>query len=94
MKEEPGELREKLFECISALDQLLSEAHTVYLHCTAGVARSPTVAIGYLHYCMGWELNAAARYLKQVRKCSPYLEALGLAIMDHAKRESCEWWTT
>jgi predicted protein tyrosine phosphatase len=92
VKEEQSELRERLFECISTLDRLLSSGHTVYLHCTAGVARSPTVAIGYLHYCMGWELQAAARYLKQLRKCSPYLEALGLAIADRGELESAEWW--
>jgi protein-tyrosine phosphatase len=93
MKEEQGEMREKLFQCIGALERLLSAGHTVYLHCTAGIGRSPTVAVGYLHYCMGWELNAAARYVKEVRKCSPHLEALGLAIVDQARIEAADWWS-
>jgi Dual specificity phosphatase, catalytic domain len=93
MKEEPGELREKLLECVNTLEQLLVTGHTVYLHCTAGIARSPTVAIGYLHCCMGWELNVAVRYLKQLRQCSPYLEALRLAMKDQEKRDSSAWWS-
>lgn len=70
-----------------------SLSREIYLHCTAGIGRSPTVGIGYLHYCMGWELNDAARYVKEVRKCSPHLEALGLAIVDQARLESADWWS-
>jgi len=93
MKEAQVELREKLLQCINTLERLLTAGHTVYLHCTAGVGRSPTVAIGYLYYCMGWELSAAVRYLKVVRQCSPHLEALGLAILDQEKLESPELWS-
>ena len=92
MKEEQLVLREKLLSCVDRLDDLLAAGHTVYLHCTAGIGRSPTVAIGYLHRCLGWEMDAAIRYLKQVRQCSPHLEALRLAISDQEKLESDETW--
>jgi protein-tyrosine phosphatase len=85
MKEEQAVLREKLFECIHALERLLAAGHTVYLHCTAGIARSPTVAIGYLYYCLGWELDAAVDHVMRVRQCLPHLEALRLAIVDQEK---------
>jgi protein-tyrosine phosphatase len=88
MKEEQVELREKLFECIRALERLLAADHTVYLHCTAGIGRSPTVAIGYLHCYLHWELDAAIRHVKHVRQCAPHLEALCLAIADQGKQES------
>jgi protein-tyrosine phosphatase len=91
MKEEQVVLREKLLECIDALGHLLAAGHTVYLHCTAGIGRSPTVAAGYLHYSLGWELDAAVRYVKQLRRCSPHVEALRRAILDREKRELERW---
>jgi protein-tyrosine phosphatase len=93
MKEEQGELRAKLLQGINMLERLLTEGYTVYLHCTAGIGRSPTVAISYLHYYMGWELNSAIRYVKQVRQCSPHVEALRLAILDQVELESSGWWS-
>ena len=80
VKEEQIELREKLPECVRSLAGLITAGRTVYLHCTAGVGRSPTVAIGYLHWCLGWELDAAVSHVKQARQCSPHLEALRLAL--------------
>jgi protein-tyrosine phosphatase len=91
MKEEQTILREKLLECVDILGHLLVAGHTVYLHCTAGIGRSPTVAVGYLHYYLGWELEAAVRYVKQLRKCSPHVEALRRAILDRETRESERW---
>jgi protein tyrosine/serine phosphatase len=82
--EEQIELRAKLYGCIQALSQLLAEGHTVYLHCTAGIGRAPTVAIGYLHNCLGWDLDVAVAHVKQARQCAPHLEALRLAIADQA----------
>jgi protein-tyrosine phosphatase len=90
MMEEQPVLREKLRRCIRALDVLLAANHTVYLHCTAGIGRAPTVAIGYLHWRMGWELDAAIAHVKQARQCSPHLEALRLAIEDERRLKTSE----
>ncbi len=79
MREEQVELREKLPECVRTLASLMTAGRTVYLHCTEGVGRSPTVAIGYLHWSLGWELDTAVSHVKQARQCSPHLEALRLA---------------
>jgi len=92
IEEEQAVLREKLLECVDALVQLLAAGHTVYLHCTAGIGRSPTVAIGYLHCHLGWQLDDAVRYVKQLRQCSPHVEALRRAIWDREKQESLERW--
>ena len=94
IEEEQAVLREKLLECVDTLVQLLAAGYTVYLHCTAGIGRSPTVAIGYLHCYLGWQLDAAVRYVKQVRQCSPHVEALRRAILDQEKQESFERWTS
>jgi hypothetical protein len=84
MVEEQVELRTKLCRCIHKLNQLLAKGHTVYLHCTAGIGRAPTVAIGYLHDCLGWEWDEAVTHVKALRQCNPHLEALRLALSDQA----------
>jgi protein-tyrosine phosphatase len=81
----PVDLCAKLPECVRALDQLLAGSHSVYLHCTAGTGRSPTVAIAYLHWCSGWDLDQAEAYVKQRRACAPNVEAIRLAIWASAK---------
>jgi protein-tyrosine phosphatase len=82
VREEQAEMAAKFSNCVSTLEDLLSsESNTVYLHCTAGIARSPTVAIGHLHWSLGWEWEEAIIHLKQVReKYSPHLEALRLSM--------------
>jgi protein-tyrosine phosphatase len=87
MLEQQPELRSKLCACIEALDELLAEGHIVYLHCTAGIGRAPTVAIGYLHYCLGWEWDTAVAHVKALRQCNPHLDALRLALEDQALLE-------
>ena len=84
MVEEQVELRAKLCNAIQALSRLLAEGHTVYLHCTAGIGRAPTVAIGYLHTCLGWKLEEAINHVKLARECAPHVEALRLALADQA----------
>jgi protein-tyrosine phosphatase len=70
------DLTDKLPECVRALTRLIEAGHTVYVHCTAGAGRSPTVAIAYLHRTGGLELEQAAAYVKQRRLCSPQLDAI------------------
>jgi protein-tyrosine phosphatase len=87
MVEEQVELRAKLYDCIQALNELLADGHTVYLHCTAGIGRAPTVAIGYLHTCLGWKIEDAVAHVKLQRECAPHVDALRLALADQAAAE-------
>ncbi len=82
---DPVDLREKLPECVHVLDSLLKAGYSVYLHCTAGTGRSPTVAIAYLHWYQRWDLDAAVAYVKERRLCSPNVEAIRLAVWTSAK---------
>ncbi len=82
---DPVDLRDKLPKCVVILDRLLTANHTVYLHCTEGAGRSPTVAISYLHWCQGWDLEAAVTYVKERRLCSPNVEAIRLAVWTSTK---------
>jgi protein tyrosine/serine phosphatase len=83
VRDEVAALREKLPECVRALDRLLEARYTVYLHCTAGVGRSPTVAAAYLHHCWGWDVDIAVAYVIACRPSSPSLEAIRLARWNH-----------
>lgn len=77
---DPLDLKEKLPSCVSALKGLMDSAHTVYLHCSAGAGRSPTVAVAYLSWCCGWDLEAALDHVRQCRPCLPNVEAIRLAV--------------
>jgi protein-tyrosine phosphatase len=50
------ELRRKLPACVDRLKALLDAGHSVYVHCTAGVNRSPTVSAAYLHWYLDWPI--------------------------------------
>ncbi|MCZ6451594.1 MAG: dual specificity protein phosphatase family protein, partial [Deltaproteobacteria bacterium] len=76
---DPTDLREKLPECVRVLDQLLKEGRLVYVHCTAGAGRSPTVVIAHLHWCRNWDLDEAVAFVKKYRTCSPNVETIRLA---------------
>lgn len=73
------ELQRKLPECVTALGGLLKAGHTVYLHCTAGVNRSPTVAVAYLHWCRARPLEDALACVLEARNCAPDAEAIRCA---------------
>lgn len=71
-----SDLQQRLPECVRALTRLLEEGHTVYLHCTVGANRSPTVAIAYLHRSLGWDLDSAVKHVKECRCCAPNVDAI------------------
>jgi hypothetical protein len=74
-----AELAMKLPECVKALETMVAAGDTVYLHCTAGVNRSPTVAVAYLHWNCGRPLDEALEAVSMCRNCVPDGEAVRLA---------------
>jgi protein-tyrosine phosphatase len=69
-------LRVGLETAVAAVSELVDRGHRVYLHCTAGMNRAPTVAIAYLHVHRGHELEEAHTLVKSRRPCLPYMRAL------------------
>jgi protein-tyrosine phosphatase len=82
----PEELRRRLPACVEALDELLQADHTVYVHCSAGINRSPSTVVAYLHWIRGMSFDEAVRCVVGRRSCDPYAEAIRLATEDRAKR--------
>lgn len=73
---EPDDLEAHLPEGVAALDELLSAGRRVYLHCTAGLNRSPTVAIAWLVTHRGMTLKEALEFFTERRTIYPYLSVL------------------
>ncbi len=73
------DLRRKLPQCVEVLDSLLKQGHNVYVHCSMGVNRSPSIVIAYLAWIQGWDLKEAVDYVRRIRSCDPYVEAIRLA---------------
>ncbi|HEV8338998.1 MAG TPA: dual specificity protein phosphatase family protein [bacterium] len=66
-----------LDEGVEALRRLLEDGQVVYLHCTAGVNRSPSIALGYLVRVGGQPIEDALVQLQQARPgARPYPDVL------------------
>jgi len=81
---DPEDLRRKLPDCVRALDELLRAGHVVYVHCSAGKNRSPSTVVAYLHWVVGWDLDAAFSHVTAHRWCQPYFESIRAATEDRA----------
>ncbi len=70
------DLRQRLPEAVRLLHNLLKQGHRVYVHCTAGMNRSPTVIIAYLYWAMNWNFPEAVQHVCRSHPCDPFLEAI------------------
>jgi atypical dual specificity phosphatase len=81
-------LRQNLPACAEQLDALLRAGHTVYVHCSAGINRSPSTVIAYLHWMQQWPLRKAVDLVRSRRDCDPYVEAIVQATHDRGTSAS------
>jgi len=70
------DLRLQLPNAVGELRKLHKHGHRVYVHCTAGMNRSPTVVIAYLYWGLGWDFQEAVRHVCRNHSCDPFLEAI------------------
>jgi protein-tyrosine phosphatase len=75
----PSDMRRKLHPCVRILESLIRAGHVVYLHCNAGINRSPTVAVAFLHWVEKWDLSAARDHVLSCRPCDPYVQEIRMA---------------
>jgi protein-tyrosine phosphatase len=71
------DLAKNLPRCVAEVVWALTPRWTrVYLHCTAGITRSPTVAAAYLVRSHGMSVQEAFDHVTSRRHCSPHLGVL------------------
>jgi protein-tyrosine phosphatase len=73
------DLRKNLPECVQTLGKLVRDGHTVYVHCTAGVGRSPSVVVTYMAWVQQCDLERAVYHVTSCRQCTPNVDAIRLA---------------
>lgn len=72
----PRDVEVHLEAAVSALNEMIKEGHRVYVHCTAGKQRAPTVVVAYLAWCHHWPLEKAVAHVTQRRPCEPYVDII------------------
>jgi len=76
---DPADLQANLVQAVAALEELLSAGHTVYVHCNAGINRSPTTVVAYLHWVEKLSLDEAVEHVMHCRSCDPYIDTVSEA---------------
>lgn len=84
---DPQSLRQELPRAVAALEWAISQGKMVYVHCTAGLGRAPAVAIAYLYWFHGMDMETAYNFLTAKRPCGPKKEAIRGATYDLAKTD-------
>lgn len=74
--------RRVLPKAVSALDTLLASGHTTYLHCNAGLGRSPLVAMAYFYWSRNLSVEKAIEHVEERRPCSSYEDLLEVSRQD------------
>ena len=79
---DPHSLRATLPTAVAALERARRQHGRVYVHCTAGLGRSPAVAIAALYWFTDMDLDTAYMYLTGIRPCGPNKDAIRGATYD------------
>ncbi|CAI5466245.1 unnamed protein product [Closterium sp. Yama58-4] len=84
---DPNSLRHELPRMVAVIAKAVAEGKTVYVHCTAGLGRSPAAVIAYLFWFAEprVDLNGAYDHVTSLRPCGPKKDAIRGATYDLAK---------
>ncbi|XP_061892320.1 dual specificity protein phosphatase 15 [Entelurus aequoreus] len=65
-------------QALRFIDKAMSSGASVLIHCAAGISRSPALAVAYIMYSSGMDLDQAYRFVKERRPAiSPNFNFLG-----------------
>jgi atypical dual specificity phosphatase len=72
-----NDLKSKINQCLDQINSIINKGHKLYVHCTAGINRTPTIIAAYLVRFKGMELNDALILIKEMRPIAlPYEDVL------------------
>lgn len=84
---DPTDQRRRLPMAVRALHRLLEKGYKVYVHCSAGINRSPLTVLGYLTFIEGMAANDAMELIHNGRReAEPYMDAYEGCWKDLCKR--------
>lgn len=71
-------------KAVELLEKIRKQGKSVYVHCAAGLERSPTVIAGYLVKTKGLSPEEACKYVRNRHPSNPSVEAIkkGLEVND------------
>ncbi len=81
-------LHKHLVEAAKRLDDLLTENDHVYLHCTDGMDRSPTIAVTWLCLYQNQEIDKAITDIKKIRPVSRPKRNMITQIVEQARTQA------
>ena len=73
---EPADLARHIDAAVMAVAKHIDAGKRVYVHCNAGLNRSPSVVIGYLMLSRGLTLKDAVAWIKERHECVPYPDVI------------------
>ncbi len=73
---EPRDLERHLDDAVSAIASAVDAGRKTYVHCNAGLNRSPSAVIAYVASARGLSIAAATRWLADRHECAPYPDVL------------------
>ena len=76
------DLTEHLESAVNTLYRMLAVGHSIYIHCTAGQERAPSVAAAFLIRHKGMSPGEAEDHLKSLRQCSPKMHVIEAVYSD------------
>ncbi|KAG1664254.1 hypothetical protein FOA52_003508 [Chlamydomonas sp. UWO 241] len=80
---DPHDLRARLPDAVRALVAAHDPSSgTAYIHCTAGMGRAPAVAVAYMAWARGMQVDDAHEQVTTTRRCSPRMESIRWATAD------------
>ena len=57
-------------DAFNFIESALSTRGKVFVHCNAGMSRSPTIVVSYLMKKNKWTYEQAVRHVRSIRKCA------------------------